>query len=960
MAGRSLSEPTDSFGSYLRFLRRRARLTQTALSVAVGYSPGQISMLENGQRTPDVTAVMALFIGALGLQEDRQRAAQLVELARSAIRSQTLAADRPGHGPKVTLQQAVAWQDEELGVLEDIPPLPTCHVARTGADEQIERWLYRERRAVITGLPGMGKSTLAAAFAHRYAQRHPVFWLTFDADRNQTAEEVLRQLALFGLANGAHNTQSPVLRRIAVGVAPGPPRQQLASITAALHALGPALLVFDDAQYAAHHADIMTIFRSLSTGAPYCRLLFIARETFDLADAPHLTLGGLARQEALALLDALETPGATPRLSAPELVEPILTHTAGNPLLLRLAANQIEQSTGLPPAVLGARLAGRLVGALLAWLSPAAQCLLDLLTIWRDPLDLSDPALGACLGRTLPAYDHAAAVNQLLRGQLIEHATYAVIHPLLCEPLLADLQARQAAHRQAQQAAAQWATLQGDLIAAARHHIRAGDPVTAGVLLTDDAGERLPAGLTYAAVLVIDEVIAALRQPVRPSAPRALLERPLLGRLLARRGDWLINTPRAAEARMDYRTAIEVTDEPLAQVRLATRLAVSLLQVGQALDALQLCTDAAQQLTQLEGTEDMRARMHLEGVRARALIGVGQLEEATALCWQAIATARSLRLANPTLAEKICTDSYRGLGYIARRQGRNAEAQPYFARAVSHARSAGLHTEAAETLTYLSATLRELGDFSGATRHAQEALDVAQAAGNDYLAANILHYMSITCYYHNQLSAALAYSQQAAALHQAMGDSEGMVACDILQAVVYAAVGPLSAAVAASERARRDSQLFDNRWLQGMAFYVYGIVHTFTANLPAAEAALRSALALDAFTQDLPMVASALLFLGINGVAQGKPEMIPVIEAQLPTSGAIEVSLLAGLFYGMAHLAAGDAAAAAEVANATRRRGEESGYLIYAAEATQLLRAVAAPPPLAQLPAYVCCAFHGE
>ena len=243
--------------------------------------------------------------------------------ARFAARSQTLAADRPGHGPKVTLQQAVAWQDEELGVLEDIPPLPTCHVARTGADEQIERWLHRERRAVITGLPGMGKSTLAAAFAHRYAQRHPVFWLTFGADRNQTAEEVLRQLALFGLANGAHNTQSPVLRRIAVGAAPGPPRQQLASITAALHALGPALLVFDDAQYAAHHADIMTIFRSLSTGAPYCRLLFIARETFDLADAPHLTLGGLARQEALALLDALETPGATPRLLRHEIMAPL-------------------------------------------------------------------------------------------------------------------------------------------------------------------------------------------------------------------------------------------------------------------------------------------------------------------------------------------------------------------------------------------------------------------------------------------------------------------------------------------------------------------------------------------------------------------------------------------------------------------------------------------------------------
>ena len=557
MAGRSLAEPTDSFGSYLRFLRRRARLTQTELSVAVGYSPGQISMLENGQRTPDVTTVMALFIGALSLQEDRQRAAQLVELARSAIRSQTPAAGRPEYAPRVTMQQTIAWQEEELGVLEDIPPLPTCHVARTGVDEQLERWLRRERRAVITGLPGMGKSTLAAAFAQRYARRHPVFWLTFGPERVQTAEEVLHQLALFGLANGAHNTHVPVLRRIATGAATGPPRQQLASVTTAIQAMGPTLLVFDDAQYAAQHADIMNILRSLSAGAPYCRLLFIARETLDLADAPHLTLGGLGRQEALALLDALGTPREEGSLSnsaataAMEFIEPILTHTAGNPLLLRLAASQIEQPTQLPPAVLGARLANRLVATLLAWLSPAAQHLLDLLTVWRNPLDLSDPALGECISHTLPAYDHVGAVNQLLRGQLVEHATYAMIHPLLREPLLADLQARQAAHHQAQQAAAEWATLQGDLIAAARHYIRAGDPVTAGVLLADNAGERLPAGQTYAAVLVIDEAIAALRQPARPIEPRSLLERPLLGRLLAWRGDLLINTWRAAEARMD-------------------------------------------------------------------------------------------------------------------------------------------------------------------------------------------------------------------------------------------------------------------------------------------------------------------------------------------------------------------------------------------------------------------------
>jgi tetratricopeptide (TPR) repeat protein len=409
---------------------------------------------------------------------------------------------------------------------------------------------------------------------------------------------------------------------------------------------------------------------------------------------------------------------------------------------------------------------------------------------------------------------------------------------------------------------------------------------------------------------------------------------------------------------VDYRTAIEATDELLPRMRLAYRLANSLLQVGQARDALQLCTDAAQQLVPLQGAEAVRVRAQLEGARARALIGIDQLADAAALCQQAIADARGLRLAHPTLAEKICTDAYRGLGYIARRQGRNADARPYFVRAVSHARSAGLHKEEAETLGYLSATLRELGDFAGALLHGEQALRVAQSAGNDYLAANLLHYMSITCYYHDQLPQALAYSQQAAILHQAMGDSEGMVSCDILQAVVYAAMVPLSAAVAAIERAHSDSQLFDNRWLQGMARYVYGIVHTLAGNLLPAEAALHQALALPAFTQDLPMAASARLFLGINSVAQGKVAQAQAMVQDLPDPCAIEVELLAGLFRGMAHLAAGDAAAANAVAEATRRRGQESGYLIYAVEAGRLLLASALPLPLAELPAFVCCEIH--
>ncbi len=273
-------------------------------------------------------------------------------------------------------------------------------------------------------------------------------------------------------------------------------------------------------------------------------------------------------------------------------------------------------------------------------------------------------------------------------------------------------------------------------------------------------------------------------------------------------------------------------------------------------------------------------------------------------------------------------------------------------------RTGGWHSDEAEALAYMSACLRDLGDFAEAEAAGVQALAVAQGVGNDHLAAGILHHLSVTSYYHADLEIALARSQQAAALYQQIGDPEGVVSCDTLQGVVYAALGRLDQAIAAIDRARRDSLWFDNRWLQGMALYVYGIVHTFAVNLAAAEAALRQALAVEDLVKDPPMRASVLLFIGINAVAQGNFHTIRWVETQVAGNVSIEAELLAGHFRGMAAIAAGELAQARAIGLANRARAEQSGYLVYAAEAAQLIKAADNPPPLAQLPAYVCLHVH--
>ena len=74
----------DTFGNLLRYLRKRAQLTQRELAIAVGYSEAHLSRLERNERRPDLPTLAALFVPALGLEEEPETIARLLELAATA------------------------------------------------------------------------------------------------------------------------------------------------------------------------------------------------------------------------------------------------------------------------------------------------------------------------------------------------------------------------------------------------------------------------------------------------------------------------------------------------------------------------------------------------------------------------------------------------------------------------------------------------------------------------------------------------------------------------------------------------------------------------------------------------------------------------------------------------------------------------------------------------------------
>jgi WD40 repeat protein len=86
-------EKFTTFGDLLRFLRRRAGITQMELAIAVGYSDTQISRLEHNQRPPDIPTIEARFISTLGLENEPTVVSRLLDLAANVRRE-----DAPGLG----------------------------------------------------------------------------------------------------------------------------------------------------------------------------------------------------------------------------------------------------------------------------------------------------------------------------------------------------------------------------------------------------------------------------------------------------------------------------------------------------------------------------------------------------------------------------------------------------------------------------------------------------------------------------------------------------------------------------------------------------------------------------------------------------------------------------------------------------------------------------------------------
>ncbi len=248
----------DNFGSALRFLRKRARLTQEELGRAVGYSREQIARLENGSRLPDLAVIAALFVPTLLLERERALVEQFLALA-----------GQTRHGVQVTITRRKETriqvvQETEAGTVvqpQYRPPAPLLPLlGRQTEVEELQARIQTARLITIVGAPGIGKTRLALEVA------------------NVACRAFADGVAFVSLAEAQTAADIPyaVLRHLSITPAGG---QSPAAAVLADLAPRDLLLVMDNCE---HVLDGTPVFGEWLAEAPRLKLLCTSRVPLDL------------------------------------------------------------------------------------------------------------------------------------------------------------------------------------------------------------------------------------------------------------------------------------------------------------------------------------------------------------------------------------------------------------------------------------------------------------------------------------------------------------------------------------------------------------------------------------------------------------------------------------------------------------------------------------------------------
>ncbi len=451
----------STFGDLLRFLRRRARLTQRELGIAVGYSEAHIARLERGRRLPDPAMVKAQFVPVLQLDGESDLSDQLVRLAEMA------------HGlPPSQSNLSRSSGDVDLNRQTNLPAQLTRFIGREHDMLTVERLVSENRLVTLTGPGGMGKTRLAVevgASLVKVAHQPPP-----QDDQNDTTGTPPRQSFPDGvwLVELATVMEAESVSRAVAEVfrLPGEPGHNIMELLVAHLQHAHLLLILDGCEHLV--AACADLAERLLILCPALHILVTSREAMRISGEVNWRVQPLTtpgRDDPAALEHALDYPAvqlfvehasaSQPALQlTPESMEAIVhicRRLDGIPLAIEMAAAQVAVMSPQEIAShLGDRFAllsnerrtvsphQRTLHATIEWsyqlLSPRERTLLDRLSVFVDGFTASaaqavcaDPS--EALGIEDDAMDGSRAANALAEHLAVESLRAVDVVPLLVE-----------------------------------------------------------------------------------------------------------------------------------------------------------------------------------------------------------------------------------------------------------------------------------------------------------------------------------------------------------------------------------------------------------------------------------------------------------------------------------------------------------------------------------------------
>jgi len=732
-----------TFGDMLRYLRRRARLQQRDLAIAVGYSEGQICRLEQNQRLPDLPTLAARFLPALDLEDAPELAAQLLDLAAAARKadpsmSSGRAAGKGLAPPAAPTPQPLTQPSARLG---NLPTPLTPLINRTREVAAISACLARDDVHLITlvGPPGIGKTRLGLHVAGAWQDRFSdgVYFVALAPIRDPA--QVLPTIAH---TLGIKKTGVPVLDALRAVISD---RQML--------------LVLDNFEQV---ADAAPHIAELLRGAPHTKALVTSRAALHLSgehlfivpplDRPDLRnlppLAELAAMPAVELLTsrirAIRTEFVLTQENAPVIAE-ICACLDGLPLAIELAA---ARGRMFGPQALLDRLRGASGPTALRFLVDGPRDLLIHQRTLRSTIDWSYDLL----------HEHERALLQWLAvfvGGCTEQAVEAVFggwgmgdrgweagsadpspipHPPvpILDTLLALVDKSLLKCESGQEEAPRFMMLE-TIREYAREKLDAG-------------GQAEPARKRHAAYYL------RLAQAAEPELSGAQQTR-WFAQLEAEHNniwaalDWLANNDIAS----------------------GLRLACSLRQFWHARGYLN------------------EARAWIEAALARCEnCGLTDLERARALCVAGFLAfhqgdlARTVTLSDAGLAiyrglgaQRGIADALHNLAGVAFMSNQYARSRELFGECLALYRALNDQAEVAQMLKNLGLIAKDQGDFARATAFYQESLTIRRALGDQRGVAQSFFNLGVVAYWQGDYAGAFELSEQGLALYRALGDKMG-------------------------------------------------------------------------------------------------------------------------------------------------------------------------------------------